>query len=80
MLGTAPGGELVFRAKNDWKLGWKQLGRAVGSAGAAIGGERAADLSLTYFIVLFQVSLEERRVPSFRSAGTLHRPLNRALL
>lgn len=47
--------EQVFRAENDWKPGWKQLGVEVGS-GVAIGGEKVADPSLTYFIILLQVS------------------------
>lgn len=55
VFGTTPGEEQVFRAENDWKPGWKQLGLGVGSS-VAIGGERAADMSLTYFIILLQVS------------------------
>lgn len=54
-FGTTPGPEQVFRAKNDWKPAWKQLGLKVGS-NVAIQGERAADTSLTYFIILLQVN------------------------
>lgn len=65
-FGTIPGAGQVFRAENDWKPGWKGL--EVSSC-VANGGERAADTSLTYFMILLQVSEEESGVPCFQATG-----------